>query len=251
MTTTRARHRLTLSGFALLITVAILAVIVVERFLQGGIVTLVITSAVVVTGLLIRRHYTWVRELTRQLGKEHHWQYRDMPGEPPALEPAEHTAVFLASANRGLGLHTVQRVEKLFPGHFRNLVFVNVGTVDSESYGSEQSLRTLQYETRATLDTLVNYAHAEGKGSRWYDAYGSDRELELERLALEVRETFPNSVFFASRLVFENEHWWNRWLHSQTPLAMQRLLNAHGIELVILPVTLGGAVDKARTLQPA
>jgi len=192
-----------------------------------------------------------VRELTRQLGKEHHWQYRDMPGEPPTLEPAARTAVFLASANRGLGLHTVQRVEMLFPGHFRNLVFVSVGTVDSESYGSEQSLRTLQYETRATLDTLVNYAHAEGKGSCWYDAYGSDRELELERLALEVRKTFPNSVFFASRLVFENEHWWNRWLHSQTPLAMQRLLNAHGIELVILPVTLGGAVDGAESLRPA
>jgi amino acid transporter len=246
-----ARRRLVLSGFALLITVAILAVIVVERFLQGGIVTLVITSAVVLTGLLIRRHYNWVRELTRQLGKEHHWQYRELPGEPPALDPAQPAAVFLASANRGLGLHTVQRVEKLFPGHFHNVVFVNVGTVDSESYGSEQSLRTLQYETRATLDALVNYAHAQGKGSRWYDAYGSDRELELERLALEVREAFPNSVFFASRLVFENEHWWNRWLHSQTPLAMQRLLNAHGIELVILPVTLGGAVDGAVSLRPA
>ena len=53
-----------------------------------------------------------------------------------------------------------------------------------------------------------------------------------------MREEFPNSVFFASRLVFENEHWWNRWLHSQTPLAIQRVLNTHGVEVVILPVTL-------------
>jgi hypothetical protein len=28
-------------------------------------------------------------------------------------------------------------------------------------------------------------------------------------------------------------------------------LNAHGIELVILPVTLGGAVDGAESLRPA
>ena len=93
--------------------------------------------------------------------------------------------MFLVSANRGLGLHTVERVEALFPDHFRNFVFVSVGTVDSESFGSEQSLRTLQYETRATLDGLVNYAHVHGKGSRWYDAYGADRLAELEHLALE------------------------------------------------------------------
>ena len=110
--------------------------------------------------------------------------------------------------------------------------------MDSESFGSEQSLRTLQYETRATLDGLVNYAQFHGKGSRWYDAYGADRLVELERLTLEVRQEFPNSVFFTNRLVFENEHWWTKWLHSETPLAMQRVLNLHGLELVILPVML-------------
>jgi hypothetical protein len=115
--------------------------------------------------------------------------------------------------------------------------------VDSESYGSDQSLRTLQYETRATLDTLVNYAHFLGKGSRWFDAYGSDRLTELERLTLAIRDEFPNSVFFASRLVFEQERFWNRWLHSHTALAMQRVLNEHGVELVILPVTIRESVE--------
>jgi amino acid transporter len=233
-----ARRRLALSGFALLITAAILVVIVIERFLQGGIVTLFITSLVVATGLLIRRHYGRVRQLTRQFEREHRWRVCEIAGEPPALDPSRPTAVFLVSANRGIGLHTVERVEALFPGHFRNFVFLSVGTVDSESYGSEQSLRTLQYETRATLDALVNFAHVQGRGSRWFDAYGSDRRAELEKLSLEVRGHFPHSVFFASRLVFEKEQWWNRWLHSQTPLAMQRILNEHGVELVILPVTL-------------
>jgi hypothetical protein len=170
--------------------------------------------------------------------REHRWRVCEIAGEPPALDPSRPTAVFLVSANRGIGLHTVERVAALFPDHFRNFVFVSVGTVDSEAYGSEQSLRTLQYETRATLDALVNFAHVQGKGARWFDAYGSDRRVELEKLSLEVRECFPHSVFFASRLVFEKEQWWNRWLHSQTPLAMQRILNEHGVELVILPVTL-------------
>jgi len=248
-----ARRRLMLSGIALLITFAILIVIVIERFLQGGIITLFITSIVVITGLMIRRHYSRVRGLTRHFEREHRWRMRDLPGEPPALDAAQSTAVFLVSANRGIGLHMVERVEALFPNHFRNFVFVSVGTVDSESYGSDQSLRTLQYETRATLDALVNYVHLQGRGACWFDGYASDRLLELERLSLEVRAQYPQSVFFASRLVFEKDHWWTRWLHSQTPLAMQRILNERGVELVILPVTLRERDDAAAppTVVPA
>ncbi len=233
-----ARRRLLLAAFGLLITLSILAVIIVERFLQGGIVTLLITSTVVGTGLLIRRHYSRVRVMAHALERSVRWKWQEMQGEPPALDPTQRTAVFLVSVNRGLGLHTVERVEALFPGHFHNLIFVSVGTVDSEAFGSEQSLRTLQYETRATLDGLVNYAQTHGKAARWFDAYGADRLAELEQLALTVRETFPHSVFFTNRLVFGKERWWHRLLHSETPLAMQRLLNVHGLELVILPVTL-------------
>jgi amino acid transporter len=234
------RRKLALASFALVIVVAILAVIVVERFLQGGSITLVITSSVVAVGWLIRRHYSRIRERTMALERGRRWKMQDLPGSPPALQPAEPTAVFLVGANRALGLHTVERVEALFPRHFRNFVFLSVGQVDSEAYGSEQSLTTLQYETRAVLDALVNYAHCHGKGSCWFDAYGADRLRELERLALEVRDQFPNSVYFANRLVFAHDSWWTRWLHSQTPLAMQRLLNLHGLELVILPVMLDG-----------
>jgi amino acid transporter len=242
----RAHRRLALSALALIITAGILAVIVVERFLQGGIVTLVITSSVVMVGLMVRRHYGRVRELTHRFEREHRWRRQDLSGDQPALDPAAPTAVFLVSSNRGIGLHMVDRVEALFPAHFRNFVFVSVGTVDSESFGSDQALRTLQYETRATLDSLVNYAQVLGRGSCWYDAYGSDRLVELERLSMKVRGEFPNGVYFASRLVFAQEHWWNRWLHSQTPLAMQRVLNGHGVELVILPVALGEEPMPAR-----
>jgi hypothetical protein len=151
-----ARSRFVLAAIALLITASILAVIIVERFMQGGIVTLLITSTVVGIGLLIRRHYSRVREMAHALERSIRWKYQDLRGEPPALDPTQPTAVFLVSTNRGIGLHTVERVEALFPDHFRNFVFVSVGTVDSESFGSEQSLRTLQYETRATLSRTAS-----------------------------------------------------------------------------------------------
>lgn len=233
-----ARRRLGLSAFALLVTSGILVIIVVERFLQGGIITLAITSCVIVTGLAIRRHYARVRRMIDAIGRGQRWQIQPLESPPPAVDPAAPTAIFLVSANRSLGVQTVSRVETLLPGHFRNHVFLSVGTVDTESYGSDQALRTLQYETRSTLDALVNYSNHHGKAACWYDGYASDRRAELERLTLELHATYPNSVFFSSRVVLETDHWWNRWLHSQTPLAMQQVLNEHGIELVILPVRL-------------
>ena len=102
-----------------------------------------ITSSVVAVGWLVRRHYSRIRERTVALERGRRWKMHDLPGPPPALQPAEPTAVFLVGANRALGLHTVERVEALFPRHFRNFVFVSVGQVDSEAYGSEQAL-TLQ-----------------------------------------------------------------------------------------------------------
>jgi amino acid transporter len=235
-----ARRKLALAGFALVIVLAILAVIVVERFLQGGIVTLAITSCVVFTGILIRRHYARIRELVRTFERGKRWRVQDVPAGVPRLQPDRPTAVFLVSTHRNLALHTIDRVAALFPRHFANFVFVSVGTVDSESYGSEQSLITLQYETRAVLDALVNYAQCHGQAATWFEAYGADRLAEIERVALDVRAQFPASVFFANRLVFPHETWWTRWLHSQTPMAIQRALNLHGIELVLLPVMLDG-----------
>src|SRR5512137_1562014 len=60
-----APRRLFLSTISLAITASILVVIIVERFLQGGIITLVITSIVVAGGALIRRHYGRVRSLAQ------------------------------------------------------------------------------------------------------------------------------------------------------------------------------------------
>jgi amino acid transporter len=81
-----SKRRLLLSGLALVITAAILVVIIVERFLQGGIVTLGITSCVVAAGLLIRRHYSRIRVLTQQFDRNRRWLMRDLGCEPPVLD---------------------------------------------------------------------------------------------------------------------------------------------------------------------
>ena len=62
---------------------------------------------------------------------------------------------------------------------------------------------------------------------------------ELTKLVDQVTVEFPNSVFFASKLIFVHDNWWTRWLHNQTSLTMQRILHLRGQQMVILPMKIG------------
>lgn len=60
------------------------------------------------------------------------------------------------------------------------------------------------------------------------------------KLCRQARAEFPNIVFFASRLVFDHETWLTRLLHNQIVNAMQRRLQAEGMQMVILPMRVPG-----------
>jgi hypothetical protein len=58
----------------------------------------------------------------------------------------------------------------------------------------------------------------------------------LERLAHEVANRFPRSVFFAGKLVFRQERFWDKVLHNQAAFTLQRRLQFAGLPMVVLPV---------------
>ena len=53
---------------------------------------------------------------------------------PPELSPDGPTAIVLVEAYTGLGIHTALSIQRLFPRHFKNFVFVSVGLVDSAQF---------------------------------------------------------------------------------------------------------------------
>jgi hypothetical protein len=65
---------------------------------------------------------------------------------------------------------------------------------------------------------------------------GTDAIDELERLAHEVARRFPRSVFFAGKLVFQQELFWHKVLHNQAAFTLQRRLQFAGLQMVVLPV---------------
>ena len=226
---------LSLLGFA--VTGGILIVTVVEKFTEGGWLTILITGLLIALCALVKRHYEHVRQQLRKIDALYaprpDWG-EDLP-EPP-LAPEQPTAIFLIGKNRGLGMYALKWINEVFSGHFKNFVFVSIGEVDAESYGGKGALRSLQYQIENSLRYYVNYCHSQGLAATSYAAYGTDVEDKLEELVVKVVADYPSSVCLGSKLIFDNESWLISWLHNHTALAMQRRLHMREIQMIVIPL---------------
>ena len=52
--------------------------------------------------------------------------------------------MFMVGSSRGGGLHTLLWVQRLFPDHFKNFVFINARAVDAQSYGGAEQIEELE-----------------------------------------------------------------------------------------------------------
>ena len=231
------KRRLSLSLLGLSVTGSILAVNLVEKFTEGGWVTMLITSLVIGLCLVIRKHYDETKEklrvAERLFGKS---VDESDSGLPEKLNPELPTAIFLVDNHRGVGIHTIMWVMRLFPGHFQNFVFISAGEVDTQSYDSEATIRSMQDQTQSALCHYTAFCRSQGLQATWRMAYGTDPITVLDDLAQEVIAEYPNSVCFAAKLIFTRDNIFIRWLHNQTALAMQRRLHLRGQQMVILPM---------------
>jgi len=229
--------RFVLSATGLLVTSGILLILLWEKFGTGGWVTILITGLVIAVCLAIRWHYEETRDQLRQIDKLFSGQaVLQDTAAPPALDPQKPTAVFFVGKNRGVSMHALLWVQRLFPEHFKNFIFLSVGEVDAQSYDGQGALRTLRYEIENSLRYYVNFCHSHGLAAKSYLAFGTDPVEELVKLSDQASREFPNSVCFASKLIFASESFFTRWLHNQTALAIQQRLHIMGQQMVILPM---------------
>ncbi|MDB5805231.1 MAG: amino acid transporter [Betaproteobacteria bacterium] len=229
------RRRMVLSAIGFFVCASIFLVLVVQKFADGAWLAILIIAALCALCIWIRHHYDETRRKIGEIDKV----FGAMPElpvneNPPALEPDAPTAVFFVGSSRGGALHTLLWVQRIFPGHFKNFLFVNARTVDVRSYGGEDILATLKKRASESLDYLVRFCHANGMASRSYAVYGTDPVTEITNVANKIRLEYPNAIFFTSKLIFENENWVTRILHNQAALALQRRLHLEGMQMVIL-----------------
>jgi hypothetical protein len=230
------KGRLLLSGIGLLVTCSILVVTVFEKFFEGGWMTLLITALVIALCLYIRMHYRETKEKIAKVDEV----FANQPFGPHAgtvePNPEEPTAVFIVGSSRGGGLHAFLWVQRMFPGHFKNFVFVNVRTVDAHAYGGEGEVDRIRKEAQSTLNYFVDFCHSHGLASSAYLGFGTDAVSKLTEMCEEISKEYPNAIFFTSNLVFTQDNWFTRMLHNQAALAIQRRLHFKALQMIILPM---------------
>ena len=223
-----------LLGFA--VCAFILAMTVYEKFSQGGWLTLALTGGLIAFCTLIRRHYLKVQGNLNRLDDV----LSDLPivGAPSVtpLDPKQPTAVLMVGSYAGLGIHSLLSIQRLFPNYFKNFIFVSVGVIDSASFTHVEAVDEVRTRTERDLARYVGLARGLGLPAGFRMSMGTEAVEASEGLCRAVAHEFPRSIFFAGKLIFEEERWYQRLLHNETAYQLQRKLQFAGLNAMVLPV---------------
>lgn len=229
----RRRIRIHVIGLAMCVT--ILSITIFEKFHDGGWITLSVTAGVILLCFLIRRRYRTVNAKLAAL-------YRRLLDTPrragtAAGEPSsgDRVAAILVARYGGLGINTLLSAFRDFPDHFKGAVFLSVGVIDSSEFKGEGSTERLQADLQLQLDQYVEFARGQGIPATSRLAIGTDAVAEAERLCLTIEREFPRITFFAGKIIFERDHWYQTLLHNETAYALQKRLQWAGRMVVVVP----------------
>ncbi len=220
----------------LVLCVTILVITTVEKFTEGGWMTLLITSVVIGLCYMIKSHYLTVRRGMAQLDET----LLDFPTSGPEntdpLKPNEPTAIQLVSGYSGFGVHTLLSILTTFPKTYKNIIFVSVAMIDSGSFKGAEEMAALEKSVHYSLLKYVDLARRLGIAADYRMAVGTDVVQCATELCNQIAEGYPRSTVFTGQLTFRLEKFYHRMLHNETAFAIQRRLQWNGITSVILPI---------------
>jgi hypothetical protein len=227
-------------GFTLCATILIITIM--EKFKEGGWITLLCTGAVIALCFVIRGHYRRVRFKLAHLYQD----VRHLGGAGdlapiPITSLSAPTAAVLVPSFGGIGIHTILNVFRAFPNHFKNLVFISVGIIDSGGFKGAEAVEHLEADTETMLKRYASVATELGVPSEYVFSVGTDAVAEAEKLCMAIMRKYSVVTFFGGKVVFERERWYQRLLHNETALAIQKRLYWAGATMVVLPARVTGA----------
>lgn len=227
---------LVIHGVAFLLCAGILVGVVYEKAAMGGWVTLVITGAVISLCFAVRGHYRSVQQRLRRLDTILDSLPLHHSTEPAPLLQDRPTAVLLVGSYGGLGVHALLTLQRLFPGHYRNVIFASVAVIDAATMHGVAEVDRLREQTVQSLERFVGLARGLGLAAEYRMRVGTEAVSEGEQLCAEIAREYPRAVFFMGTLVFEKEVWYQKLLHNETAFQLQRRLQFNGLNAMVLPV---------------
>jgi amino acid transporter len=233
------RWRFWVNAIGTALTTVILAATTIIKFKQGGWVTLVITGGFIGICLLVRRHYAGVGKALRRLDDMLvNLPFPETAGvQAPALVPAGPTAVVLVNGYSGLGIHTIFSIRNLFRQQdFKNFIFVTVGRIDAHRFKGLEEMENLKRSVVQDLRKYVDLANRMGYAADFRYALDTDVLKAISKLCEEVAADYVSPVFFTGKLIFARDTFFNRFLHNQTSMEIQRRLLFEGHQMIVMPI---------------
>ena len=237
----RIWHKMLVAVLACITCATILTITLIEKFSYGAWKTVLVTGCVITLCLYIRKHYDAVHKRMSEIEEDlstamFSSSTKKELTEKPRMDPREATAVFLVGDSAASGMHTFLWVQRLFPGVFKNFVFASVGEIDTEEFTDEARWHELRANTKQMLKNYVDFCTNRGLPATYYHDYGTDVVDTINRLTERISADFPRSVFFATKLIFDNETILHQVLHNQMAYMLQKRLHSKGQNLIIMPM---------------
>ena len=234
------KRKFLLNFVALVTTFGILVSMICLKFNEGGWITLAVTGALIVLMAFIKRHYIKTAHMLRKLDKimsKIHSYIPVLGTEKPATFQAEDkTAVLFVNGFTGLGLHTLASIHEMFPEHFKNFVFIQIGLIDAGTFKGQDEIEKLKKRSSLEIKKYVELMNGHGYYAEGISSPSIDIVEEISKLTPEILQRFPNSIFFGGQLVLPEDSILTRWLHNSVVFAVQQKLYLQGIPFIILPV---------------
>jgi hypothetical protein len=145
-------------------------------------------------------------------------------------------AVVMVEKYNGLGIHAIFSIQKIFSNKFKDFVFVSIARIDSGKFKGIQELDNLKKDTEENLQKYVDLAQRMGYRAEYRYSVEVDAIEGTERICERVGAEFPDTTFFAGKLIFAKETIWNTFLHNQAALEIQRRLLFKGFNMMVVPI---------------
>ncbi|MDD3905052.1 MAG: APC family permease [Candidatus Omnitrophica bacterium] len=235
--------KMVINGVGLAMTTFILLSVIIIKFNEGGWITIFITGSLILLAISIKRYYKRTMRLLVRLDSLVHAaeiaKSVESPeagrGAEPKYDSESKTAVILVNGFNGMGLHTLFNVRRLF-GDIKNFVFIMAGIIDSGNFKGVDAIAELKAHVQDELDHYVAFMKSQGFYAESLSTIGTETADDISKMAYEIFERYPNSVFFGGQIVLPQDTIFTKMLYNYTTFAVQRRLHQNGIPFIVMPV---------------
>ncbi|MBI5541931.1 MAG: APC family permease [Bacteroidia bacterium] len=238
--------KMAINGIGLIMTTFILFTVLILKFEEGGWITVVITGVLSIIAVIIKRHYNFVRKEIIEIQKKIKQVIPDIisvmksrmtkTNNNNSEIKTNRTVVLLVNGYGGLGLYSLFKTLNDFNGNYQNIVFVEVGIMNSSRFKGFEQIDKLKENIEIDMKKYIYVAEKLGLHGDSYYAIGTDVVEEIDKLIPVISEKYPNPVFVGGQLIFEGNTFFNKLLHNYTIFAIQRNLYKHGITTIVIPI---------------